>query len=121
MCFFVIGIRGGAWEPWIFISIPLVLLFFSYLFCFCALMGLFTRSTIASLLLTMLFWFFIFGINSGEAITLAGETANEISTELSRQDLQEAEEAEDPIEVTDPLTERLDRDESSLSTWQLAR
>ena len=30
--FLVIGLRGGDWEPWIFISIPLVLLFFSYLF-----------------------------------------------------------------------------------------
>ena len=120
LAFFVIGIRGGAWEPWIFISIPLVLLFFSYLFCFCALMGLFTKSTIASLLLTMLFWFFIFGINSGEAITLAGETANEISTQRSLADLEEAEEAGDPIEVTEPLTERLDQDKASLATWTFA-
>lgn len=120
LAFLVIGIRGGAWEPWIFISIPLVVLFFSYLFCFCALMGLFTRSTIASLLLTMLFWFFIFGINSGEAITMAGATANEISAEQSRADLAEATEAEDPIEVTGPLTEQLTLDESSLATWHLA-
>ena len=120
LAFLVIGIRGGSWEPWIFVSIPLVVLFFSYLFCFCALMGLFTRSTIASLLLTMLFWFFIFGINSAEAITMAGSTANEISTEQSRADLAEAMEAKDPIEVTGPLTEKLTRDESSLSTWHFA-
>ena len=117
LAFLVIGIRGGAWEPWIFISIPLVLLFFSYLFCICALLGLLTRSTIASLLVTMLFWFFIFGVNSGEAITMAGMTANEISSEQSQGDLDEAVEAGDPIEVTDPLTERLERDLANLATW----
>ena len=95
LAFLVIGIRGGAWEPWIFISIPLVLLFFSYLFCICALLGLLTRSTIASLLVTMLFWFFIFGVNSGEAITMAGMTANEISSEQSQGDLDEAEQHRD--------------------------
>ncbi|MEC9233340.1 MAG: hypothetical protein VX403_05470, partial [Planctomycetota bacterium] len=90
LAFLVIGLRGGAWEPWIFITIPLVVLFFSYLFCFCAVMGLLTRSTIASLLLTLLFWFFIFGVNSAEGITLAGSTATEISAEQSRSDLEEA-------------------------------
>lgn len=54
--FFVIGIRGGAWEPGVFIAIPLVVIFYSYLFAFCALMGVLTRSTVASLLLTILFW-----------------------------------------------------------------
>ena len=119
LAFLVIGLRGGVWEPWIFITIPLVVLFFSYLFCFCAVMGLLTRSTIASLLLTLLFWFFIFGVNSAEGITLAGSTANEISAEQSRLELKEAEEAGDPIEVTGPLSERLDRDEENLATWRL--
>ncbi|MED5508184.1 MAG: ABC transporter permease [Planctomycetota bacterium] len=119
LAFLVIGLRGGAWEPWIFITIPLVVLFFSYLFCFCAVMGLLTRSTIASLLQTLLCWFFIFGVNSAEGITLAGSTATEISAEQSRSDLEEAEEAGDPIEVTGPLSERLDRDEENLATWRL--
>src|SRR5258705_12779130 len=39
-CFLVIGIRGGAWEPRIFLSIPLVVLVFSLLFCICVLLGL---------------------------------------------------------------------------------
>ncbi len=66
VCFLVIGIRGKVWEPVIFLSVPLVVLFFSYLYCICALLGLITRSTIAALLLTILFWFFLFLIHTGE-------------------------------------------------------
>jgi len=54
--FFVIGLRGGAWEPGVFLAIPLVILFYSYLYSFCALVGVLTRSTVASLLFTILFW-----------------------------------------------------------------
>ncbi|MCL4742236.1 MAG: hypothetical protein KJZ54_08535 [Phycisphaerales bacterium] len=65
--FGVIGIRGGEWEPALLLAIPLVVAFFSFLFCMCVLFGLLTRSTIASLLLTLLFWFFIFILNATDA------------------------------------------------------
>ncbi|MFO0861692.1 MAG: ABC transporter permease [Phycisphaerales bacterium] len=65
-CFLIIGLRGKLWAPTVFLAIPLVVLFFSYLYCVCALVGLVTRSTIASLLITMLFWFILFVLNSGE-------------------------------------------------------
>ncbi|HRQ72356.1 MAG TPA: ABC transporter permease [Phycisphaerales bacterium] len=64
--FFVIGVRGGEWEPALLLAIPLVVAFFSFLFCMCVLFGLLTRSTIASLLLTLLFWFFIFILNAAD-------------------------------------------------------
>lgn len=67
-CFLVIGLRGKAWEPGLFLAVPLVVLFFSYLYCVCALLGLITRSTIAALLLTLGFWFIVFGLTSTEAI-----------------------------------------------------
>jgi ABC-type transport system involved in multi-copper enzyme maturation permease subunit len=53
--FAVIGLRGGAWEPGIFLAVPIVLLFFSYLFCFCGLIGVWMRSTVAAVLLTFLY------------------------------------------------------------------
>src|SRR5205085_9269224 len=31
--FLVIGLRGGVWEPRLFLAVPIVLCFFSYLFC----------------------------------------------------------------------------------------
>jgi ABC-type transport system involved in multi-copper enzyme maturation permease subunit len=66
--FLVIGLRGGAWEPRLFLAVPIVVCFFSYLYCICALLGLVTRSTIASLLLTLLVWFAVFAVHSVEQV-----------------------------------------------------
>ncbi len=69
-CFLVLGIRAGSWEFGLFLAVPIVLAFFSYLFAFCALVGLVTRSTIAALLLTILFWLMIFIANMGDSVML---------------------------------------------------
>lgn len=69
--FLVIGIRGGAWELGLFLAVPIVALVFSYLFGLMALLGVITRSTIASLLLTILVWFLIFLMNSADNILLS--------------------------------------------------
>jgi ABC-type transport system involved in multi-copper enzyme maturation permease subunit len=76
--FFVIGIRGGAWEPSLFLAVPVVVLFFSYLFSVCALLGMLTRSTIASILLTILVWFLVSSIGSTENILLDVRIAAEM-------------------------------------------
>lgn len=67
-CMVVIGIRGRSWEPELLLAIPIVLCFYSYLFAVCALIGLLTRSSIAALLLTMLFWIFLFAVNTTDSI-----------------------------------------------------
>lgn len=64
--FLVIGLRGGGWDFRLWLAIPLVVIFFSYLFCFCSLVGLLTRSTIASLILTILLWVVIFLVHLSE-------------------------------------------------------
>ncbi len=74
--FFVLGLRGGTWEPGVFLAIPVITVFFSYLFCVCVLLGMLTRSTIASLLLTMLVWFFLFASNVTEQGILTGQLWN---------------------------------------------
>ena len=65
--FLVIGIRGGAWEPRLFLAIPLVLCFFSYIFSICVFLGLVTRSAIASLLITILIWLACWGVYAGDS------------------------------------------------------
>ena len=65
--FLVIGLRGGAWEPGILLAIPLVLCFFSYLFSVCVLLGVLWRSTVAALLMTILFWAIVFGLHGAES------------------------------------------------------
>ena len=64
--YFVLGLRGGIWRPEVLWAIPIELCFFSYLYSFCVLFGVWTRSTVASILLTVLVWFFLWGVQQAE-------------------------------------------------------
>jgi ABC-type transport system involved in multi-copper enzyme maturation permease subunit len=75
--FLVIGFRGGVWEPGLFMAIPLVVCFFSYLFSVCVFLGIATRSTLAALLLTLLFWFVVYGVGTTENMLLMFRTMDE--------------------------------------------
>lgn len=94
--FIVIGIRGGAWEPKIFLAVPLVTIFFSYLFCICALVGTMTRSTLAAILITALAWGALFCLNAADEILL--------TTSLSAR--QQADSVRGRIAATDQLIAR---------------
>lgn len=80
-CFILVGVRAGAWELKMFLAIPVCLLVFSYLFSICALLGLVTRSTVAALLLTILFWLLIFGVDTSAHFLLMNNLAGKIETE----------------------------------------
>lgn len=54
--FLIMGLRAHDWRPAMFLAIPVVVCFFSYIFGICVLLGVWTRSTIAALLLTLVFW-----------------------------------------------------------------
>lgn len=62
--FLVVGLRTGAWVPEVLLGIPVVTALFSYLFCFNVLIGVMTRSSIAALMLTGLFWVALFGVQT---------------------------------------------------------
>lgn len=79
--FLAIGIQGGGFLAELFLALPIVLIFFSFLSSFCLLMGVLTRSTIASLLLTILFWFFLFLLHQVEGTALFFATAQEVKIE----------------------------------------
>jgi ABC-type transport system involved in multi-copper enzyme maturation permease subunit len=66
--FFCLGLRLDDWEWKIFLAIPVVMLFYSYLFSINVLVGVWTRSGLTALLVTMLFWVSLFGINMSETI-----------------------------------------------------
>ena len=87
--FLVLGVRGGAWEPAIFLAIPLVIVFFSYLFSVCVLLGLLTRSTIAALLLTLLFWFVLFALNATDLSLVGYQRSAEQRVERLEQRLED--------------------------------
>ena len=65
--FLCVGWRLGEWIWPIFAAIPLVTLFFSYLYAFNVLVALITRSTLAALLLTMIFWFLLWAVQTAES------------------------------------------------------
>lgn len=89
--FLVIGIRGNDWEPGLFLAIPIMAIFFSYLFCVSALIGLLTRSAIAALLLTILLWFVIFLVHTSETTLLAFRLGQENSIEQREQRIEQVE------------------------------
>lgn len=66
VAFIVVGVRGTMWEPRLFLAIPIVLCMFSYLYAVSILFGVLSRSTVASLLLTILIWALIGGAHFGE-------------------------------------------------------
>jgi hypothetical protein len=72
--FVVFGLRGGEWRTSLFLIIPLATLLFSYLFAVCVLVGVMTRSTLAAILVTCLFWALCFGINKTEQVLFAIRT-----------------------------------------------
>lgn len=87
----VIGLRGHAWEPRVLLAVPLVGLIFSYLFCVCVLLGLLTRSTIASLLLTILFWVGLFGLHTTNQVFLQLRETTAMRIEIIQQRIKKME------------------------------
>jgi len=83
--FFVLGVRSGSWIPSIFLAIPIVTIFFSYLFTVCTFIGLITRSTITSLLITLLFWSLLFLLQSGETSLLTFKSMGTAQAHVTEQ------------------------------------
>lgn len=87
--FVAIRWRIGIWNPTVFWSVPIMALVFSYLYAVMALLGIKTRSVMASLLLTLLFWFVCFGSllteQSGHALAVRGVNPF-TGTELTAED-----------------------------------
>lgn len=79
--FLVFGLRAGSWLPGLFWTVPIMVAFFSFLYCVCVLLGLLTRSTVAALLVTLLLWFVVFGLHTTEQTLLLFRTRNEMQQE----------------------------------------
>ncbi len=60
LAYLLIGLRFDMWIHGALWAIPLITLQFLYLYCFAALIAVLTRSTLASLIGTILIWFMVF-------------------------------------------------------------
>lgn len=119
--FLVLGIRGGVWSLGLFWAVPFVLLFFSYLFSVCVLIGVLTRSGIASILLTLLVWLALWAVRSNENLALYFLTRNEVQQEAVVSFLDDLRER-DPVPefaVSDreQELEELQRAQRSIGIW----
>ena len=56
LMFLLMGLRWGVWAPGFLMSIPLLVLLFSYLYCISVFVGVQTRSPIAAILVSILAW-----------------------------------------------------------------
>lgn len=88
--FLDLGLRGHEWNARLFWAIPIVVCFFSYLFGFCVLLGVKTRSTIAALLLTIVFWTLIGGVDWAEPLLLGARNVYEANARSQRDRSDEA-------------------------------
>jgi ABC-type transport system involved in multi-copper enzyme maturation permease subunit len=85
-CFLVIGLRGNVWEPGLLLAVPMAVLLFSYLFSFCALLGVLTRSTVTALLGTLIFWMLLAAMQTTETALLRAQIADHaMADRLDRQ------------------------------------
>jgi hypothetical protein len=82
LAFLLLGLRADTWEPGVFVAVPLIALLFSYLFCLQAVVGFITRSAVASVIVTLLFWILVFAVDTGETITHFQRVASRLELEM---------------------------------------
>lgn len=116
LAFFILGLRGGSWELGIFVVVPIVLAFFSYLFCIQAVVGMISRSPIASVIVTLLFWIFVFLVDTGERFTMVGRIAGRLEIEAIEARMAKVEDEERKSGFAKRREERLE----TVPNWELA-
>lgn len=82
--FLCVGLLIGEWNWMIFIAIPIVTLFYSYLFSVTVFTGMITKSGIAALLVTGVFWMALFSVSLFEGGLTEIVTSEEVQLELYR-------------------------------------
>jgi ABC-type transport system involved in multi-copper enzyme maturation permease subunit len=66
-----LGLRTGVWHPLYLACIPVLLLHFAVFFSFSALLGVWTRSPLVTMLGALFFWFACWGVNFSHLAALA--------------------------------------------------
>ena len=80
----VLGLRSGIWERTYFWAIPILLLHFAIFFSFSVVLAVCTRSTVACVFGSMLFWCVCWGMNFGRHAVLA-ESYHPAETAIAQQ------------------------------------
>ncbi len=117
--FLCVGLRIGEWNPAIFVAVPIVSVFYSYLYAVSVLVGMITRSGITALLITGVFWMGLWSAQTAEAVLNQFMTSAQV--DLDR--FGEAIDRQESIvaELTDKHGEndvRVAQRREQITTWQ---
>jgi hypothetical protein len=74
-----LGVTTGEWDPRYFVCVPLLLVHFACFFSVSAFLATVTRSTVASVLGTLAFWFVCWGVNYARHATVAAAGGSDLS------------------------------------------
>ncbi len=105
-----LGIGMGTWDRAILLSIPLYVLVFAIYFAVSAFVGLVWRSSIVSVILTLVFWAFCFSVGSAYGL---------FDTKMKNTEFSSVFPAADQVYVTDVFRQIYRWDDSDQS-WSLA-
>lgn len=89
--FLVIGVRGQIWEARLFLAIPIVLAFFSYLYAVSAFVGMITKAAMPAILVTCLFWTMLFVINIADNALVGIGTSMQLMQEARQEKIEQIE------------------------------
>jgi ABC-type transport system involved in multi-copper enzyme maturation permease subunit len=110
-CFIVIGARTGDWEWGLFMVIPLVILFFSYLYSLTTLLAMYKCSTLTCIVLVMCFWGLIGSVNFVDWLFMQGKSIAKVELMFREPSLIEnkrrLEELEEDTEASEHELEKL--------------
>lgn len=78
-----LGVRTGVWNPAYLICIPMLLLHFSVFFAFSVLLAVMTRSTVACVIGSVLFWLLCWAMNFGRQSYVSAPPAEGMAGSLN--------------------------------------
>ncbi len=89
--FLILYWRTGDWRLEVFWAVPLLVLMFSYLYSIMALLNIWTRSTLASLLITAVAWMLIGVFNQADTMLTMFKVNSDVAVELYEERIAEEE------------------------------
>ena len=116
--FLCVGLRIGEWNWGIFYAIPIITVFYSYLFSVCILVGMLTRSGITALLITGLFWMGLMSAQAAEAVLNRFVTEQKVTIERLEEGIVKATEELAELESESSTDMRIQRRKDRIESFQ---
>jgi hypothetical protein len=116
--FLCVGLRIGEWNWGIFYAIPIITVFYSYLFSVCVLVGMVTRSGITALLITGLFWMGLMSAQGAETVLNRFVTEQKVTIERLEEGIEKATEELAKLESESSSDIRIQRRNDRIESFQ---